>query len=93
MSKCGGNSDKDSDIEEFVPEASAEILKELSLQEEVPEVPSPGMVLTESGDIDPSLLSAENSMIEGKYIKNLTFCVNVLNYVCVYAFFIGIVVA
>lgn len=52
ISKCGGSSDKDSDIEEFVPEASEEILKQLTLRDEVPEVPSPGMVLTETGSED-----------------------------------------
>jgi hypothetical protein len=63
-SKCGGNSDRDSDIEEFVPEASAEVLRHLSLRDEVPEVPSPGMVLTELGEQDSGLLSVENSINE-----------------------------
>lgn len=65
-SKCSGNSDKDSDIEEFIPEASDEVLRKLSLQEDIPEVPSPGIVLTESGDPN-SLLSIENSINEGKF--------------------------
>lgn len=63
-SKSGGNSDKDSDLEEFIPEASAEVLRQLSLREEVPEVPSPGMVLTDSFQPEESLLSI-NTILEG----------------------------
>ncbi|GFT96363.1 reticulophagy regulator 3 [Nephila pilipes] len=49
-SKSAGTSDRDSDIEEFVPEVSAEIIRQLSLKEDIPEIPSPGVVLTESAN-------------------------------------------
>ncbi|GIY22149.1 hypothetical protein CDAR_594052 [Caerostris darwini] len=49
-SKSTGTSDHDSDIEEFVPEVSAEIFRQLSLKEDIPEIPSPGAVLTESSN-------------------------------------------
>ncbi|XP_054716234.1 reticulophagy regulator 3-like [Uloborus diversus] len=51
-SRPSGQSDKDSDIEEFIPEASAEVLRQLSFKEDTPEIPSPGMVLTESPCIE-----------------------------------------
>ncbi|XP_055952076.1 reticulophagy regulator 3-like isoform X1 [Argiope bruennichi] len=53
-SKSTGLSDRDSDIEEFVPEISADIIRQLSLKDDIPEIPSPGAVLTESAD-DESL--------------------------------------
>ncbi|GFQ94503.1 reticulophagy regulator 3 [Trichonephila clavata] len=49
-SKSTGTSDRDSDIEEFVPEVSDEIIRQLSLKEDIPEIPSPGVVLTESAN-------------------------------------------
>ncbi|PRD29823.1 UNVERIFIED_CONTAM: hypothetical protein NCL1_28210 [Trichonephila clavipes] len=48
--KSTGTSDRDSDIEEFVPEVSDEIIRQLFLKEDIPEIPSPGVVLTESSN-------------------------------------------